>query len=144
MPLSFYRYLYDAVGRPWVWYERRQWSDEALQGLIHHPEVEVYVLYIAGAPAGFFELDCREVGVVDLGLFGLLPEYVGRKLGPYLLASALDIAWDKGPETVTVNTCTLDHPKALPLYQKMGFSPVTRETIHIDDPRETGLLPPLD
>jgi hypothetical protein len=25
---------------------------------------------------------------------------------------------------VTVQTCTLDHPAALPLYQKLGFSPV--------------------
>jgi hypothetical protein len=28
------------------------------------------------------------------------------------------------PTFVTVQTCTLDHPAALPLYQKLGFSPV--------------------
>jgi hypothetical protein len=33
---------------------------------------------------------------------------------------------------VTVQTCTLDHPAALPLYQKLGFAPVAqkKETVH--------------
>ncbi|MDB5408161.1 MAG: family N-acetyltransferase, partial [Rhodospirillales bacterium] len=26
--VSFYRYLYNTVGEPWVWFERRKWSDE--------------------------------------------------------------------------------------------------------------------
>ena len=30
--------------------------------------------------------------------------------------------------SVTVSTNSLDHPRALPLYQKAGFSPVRRET----------------
>jgi hypothetical protein len=29
---------------------------------------------------------------------------------------------------MTVNTNSLDHPRALPLYQKAGFVPVRRET----------------
>jgi hypothetical protein len=28
---------------------------------------------------------------------------------------------------MTVNTCTLDHPRALPAYQSWGFHPVRRE-----------------
>ncbi|MEA2849670.1 MAG: hypothetical protein QOG78_4951, partial [Rhodospirillaceae bacterium] len=30
---AFYRDLYDRVGRPWLWYERRLLSDDALQAL---------------------------------------------------------------------------------------------------------------
>ncbi|TGV78967.1 GNAT family N-acetyltransferase, partial [Mesorhizobium sp. M2D.F.Ca.ET.145.01.1.1] len=32
----------------------------------------------------------------------------------------------------TVQTCTLDHPAALPLYQKLGFKPVAqkKEIVH--------------
>ncbi|WP_455374462.1 GNAT family acetyltransferase [Limibacillus halophilus] len=142
MPLSFYRYLYDAVGREWVWYERRLLSDEELAAVIHHEAVEVYVLYVDGSPAGFFELDGRKPGIVNLSLFGLMPDFVGRGLGAWLLASALDLAWDKLPQSVTVDTCTLDHPKALPLYQRMGFVPVLRKTKVIEDPRETGVIPP--
>lgn len=140
-PISFYRYLYNTAGRAWTWYERRMKSDEELLAVIHHPAVEVYVLYINGAPAGFFELDARSEGIVDLALFGLLPEFVGRGLGGWLLQSAIELAWDKGPKKLTVNTCTLDHPKALPLYQKMGFQPTRREDFTIDDPRETGVIP---
>ena len=64
-----------------------------------------------------------------------------RGLGGWLLQSAIELAWDKGPKKLTVNTCTLDHPKALPLYQKMGFQPTRREDFTIDDPRETGVIP---
>ena len=39
------------------------------------------------------------------------------------------MAWDRpGAARVTVNTNSLDHPRALPLYQKAGFVPVRRET----------------
>jgi hypothetical protein len=33
---------------------------------------------------------------------------------------------------VAVQTCTLDHPAALPLYQKLGFTPVAqkKEVVH--------------
>ena len=40
-----------------------------------------------------------------------------------------------------MNTNTLDHPKALPLYQPMGFVPYAQERKIIDDPRLTGLMP---
>ena len=33
-----------------------------------------------------------------------------------------------------VNTCTLDHPRALPLYQKMGFLAYAREDRYIELP----------
>jgi hypothetical protein len=39
------------------------------------------------------------------------------------------MAWDRpGTARVTVNTNSLDHPRALPLYQKAGFTPVHRES----------------
>ena len=37
--LSFYRYLYNTVGQDWLWYERRQMSDEALTDIIHDENV---------------------------------------------------------------------------------------------------------
>jgi hypothetical protein len=39
------------------------------------------------------------------------------------------MAWDRpGTDRVTVNTNSLDHPRALKLYQRAGFEPVRRET----------------
>ncbi len=139
--VSFYRYLYNTVGEPWLWYERRAMSDEALADIIGHPAVELYVLHSEGTPAGFVEIDRRESPSVDLAFFGLIPDFIGRGLGQFLLASAIDLAWTQETERLTVNTCTLDHVSALPLYQRFGFNPYERKEIEIDDPRLTGLLP---
>ena len=41
------------------------------------------------------------------------------------LKTAILTAWDSNKiETLTVNTCSLDHKRALQLYQRNGFSPV--------------------
>ena len=37
---AFYRELYDRVGRPWLWYERRLLSDAALQTLLDQSDHE--------------------------------------------------------------------------------------------------------
>jgi hypothetical protein len=37
------------------------------------------------------------------------------------------MAWERPIERMTVNTCSLDHPRALATYQKWGFAPVRRE-----------------
>lgn len=137
--VSFYRYLYNTIGQDYAWWERRAISDEELHKIITSDDVEVYVLYIDGVPAGYFEIVTdTEKNEVDIGYFGLLPEFVGRRLGPYMLRAALDEAWSRNPERVTVNTCTLDHPKALPNYQRAGFAPYDQKTIKIVDPHKAG------
>ena len=138
--LSFYRYLYDTVGGPWLWYERRVMADEVLAAILRDPKVQVTVLYSGGVPAGFYELDARIPGSVELAYFGLVPEFIGRRLGPFLLDRAIEAAWSQKPERIWVHTCTLDHPKALALYQRAGFTPFRRDRIRIKDPRGMGLL----
>lgn len=134
IPAGFYRYLYDAVGRPHHWVDRNAWDDAMLTARINHEAVTVMVLYAGGVPAGFYELDAREAGRIEISLFGLTPDYQGRGLGRYFLAHAIREAWARTPERVATNTCTLDHPAALPLYQKMGFRPVGRRTRVIEVP----------
>lgn len=133
--VGFYRYLYDTIGEDWTWWERRLLSDAELAAIIQDPRVEIYVLYAGGVPAGYFEIDRRQEKTVDLAYFGLLPDFVGRGLGTYLVTAAIETAWESEPERVTVNTNTLDHPRALPLYQRMGFVPVGQKRMEIDDPR---------
>lgn len=133
--VSFYRYLYNAVGDPWVWYERNQLSDEALATIVQDEKVEICVLYYGGTPAGYAELDFRHESEVELAYFGLIPDFIGLGLGSYLLDWAIDTAWSRSPRRLWVNTCTLDHPAALPVYQKAGFMPCDQETIRIRDPR---------
>ena len=139
--LSFYRYLYDTVGEPWLWFDRRRVATNVLHETITDPRVEIFVLYVSGVPAGFAELDCRKKKVTDLAYFGLIPDYIGRGLGPFLLDSAIRRAWDREIDQLTVNTCTFDHPKALSLYQKVGFDVIKQENKIIKDPRPHGILP---
>ena len=133
--VSFYRYLYNSVGEKWMWYERRQMEDEILSTVIEHEKVEVYVLYVDGNPAGFAELDLRKNPEVELAYFGLIPDFIGRGLGSYLLRWAVDKAWSHDPSRVWLHTCNHDHPRALAVYQKYGFQPFRQESHIIDDPR---------
>tara|TARA_E500000318_G_scaffold90499_1_gene88435 strand:- start:43 stop:729 length:687 start_codon:yes stop_codon:yes gene_type:complete len=145
--LSFYRYLYNTVGEPWLWWQRRLMSDDELAPILAAPETHVFVLYVAGVPAGFAELELSDLekdGVIDLHYMGLLPEFIGKGFGKYLLNWAIDTAWSLKPTRVTVNTCTLDHPSALGAYQKAGFVVYDQRTDIVDDPRDVGLIPPID
>jgi len=139
-PIHFYRYLYETVGAPWLWYERRQLDDEALAAIVHDENVEVFVLYADGSPAGFAELDCRQMPDVELTYCGLVPDFIGEGLGLYLIDHAVELAWQHEPERVWVHTCTLDHPRALLVYQRAGFVPYREETKVIADPRRTGAM----
>ncbi len=120
-PVHYYRYLYRLVGDPWKWMSRRRLDDAALKAIIHDPSVYVYVLYVNGAPGGFAEIDHRDKDDAELKFFGLAPDFTGRGLGPYFLTNIIDLAWSLSPERLRLETCSLDHPAALPLYQKMGF-----------------------
>ena len=130
--VSFYRYLYDTVGADWDWYERRRLSDEALAAIVHDDAVEVFVLYVCGVPAGYVELDRRVDGEVEIAYFGLVPEYIGRGLGPALLDWALERAWGYGPRRVWLHTCTLDHPGALAVYRRAGFEVYDRAVVSVE------------
>ncbi len=118
----FYRYLYDGVGGPWHWYDRRRLPAEELAAILADPGVEVHVLYRDGEPIGYAELDRRVAREVELAYFGLMPEAIGQKLGPWLLGWAIDTAW-RAPtvDRVWVHTCSLDHRSALRAYLAAGF-----------------------
>jgi len=132
---GFYRYLYNAVGEKWLWYERNLLSDEELENIIRNPKVKIYVLYINGTPAGFGELDCQVKKQVQLAYFGLMPQYFGRGLGKYFLRHLIESAWADKPDRVWVHTCNFDAPSAMATYQIFGFTPYRQEIRIIDDPR---------
>ena len=119
--VPFYRYLYDTVGEPWLWWMRRTATDAELAALLGMPAVSIHVLVKDGEPAGFYELDRRNAAAVNLAYFGLMPWAIGTGLGRAFLRHAVDEAWAAGRAAVTVNTCTADHPRALPAYVAAGF-----------------------
>jgi len=125
IPLPFYRFLYLQVGRRWNWVDRLRMSDEELTATLHDKRNSVSVIYVNGAPAGFFELLQVDEDNVELSHFGMFEHALGLGLGKWFLLQALYAAWNSNPTTVRVATNTLDHPRALQLYQRFGFSPVS-------------------
>ncbi|MEM9427233.1 MAG: GNAT family N-acetyltransferase [Pseudomonadota bacterium] len=125
-PNWFLLSLYDAVGRDYAWEDMHRRPENEIGE--HLARSDLYTLLDHGWPQGFFMLEQMDDDVTDLAYFGMVPEAVGKGLGGWLLKTAILTAWDR-PDIakLTVNTCTLDHPRALALYQKNGFHPVRRE-----------------
>ncbi|MFO1158126.1 MAG: GNAT family N-acetyltransferase [Reyranellaceae bacterium] len=128
--VATYRELYDRVGRPWLWYERRLWTDEALQALLLKPGHELHVAHHGPALVGFFEL-----GDDELVFFGLTLDYIGQRIGPWLLDRAIERAFACGATRLRLNTNTVDHPRALDTYRKAGFHSTGSERVELRDPR---------
>ena len=139
VPLHFYRYLYETIGAPWAWVDRRWMGDAELASHVQSQDVEVHVGYLDGVPFGYFELDARTAGSIELAYFGLMPEWIGRGVGLALLEASVARAWDwaeaRDATRVWVHTCSLDHPRALEIYGRAGFAVFEEETHDEWDPR---------
>lgn len=135
-----YRILFRRVGAPWLWFSRLAMDDAALSAIIGDRDVEVHAVTDGGAPVGLLEIDFRHAGDAKLAYVALVPELAGRGHGRWLLACAREIAWRPGVARVTVHTCTLDHPAALPAYRRAGFVVTGRAVETFPDPRDAGML----
>lgn len=133
-----YRLLFQRVGAPWLWYSRLLMDDTIL--LANVAEVHA-VVDRAGIEVGMLELDFREHGECLIRFLGLIPELAGKGHGKWLFAQMLALAWRSGVRRIHVNTCSLDHPAALPAYLKAGFKAYKRAFESFPDPRLIGLLP---
>ena len=102
-------------------------SDEELEATIHREDRDIRVLYLDGAPAGFFDVKPYLPQEAELAYFGMMEHAQGQGIGRWFLGAAIEACWSHDPRKVTVQTCTLDHPAALPLYQKLGFRPVAQK-----------------
>lgn len=140
-PNWYFLDLYRRVGQDYEWTDQLERPAGELSAWLKDPAVRLYSFLRAGWPNGFFILDHRMPETCNLAYFGLVPEAMGRGLGSFLLETAIHMAWDRpGTLSVTVNTNSLDHPRALPLYQKAGFVPTRRETFRRTLTRDRNLI----
>ena len=133
-PVPLFRYLYREVGKAYHWTDRLNWSDETIRAYLATPGVSLWLMSSEGEPAGYFELrqhEAAEDESVEIAYFGLLPGYIGRGWGKFLLTRAVQSAWALGTRRVWLHTCTLDHPAALPNYLKRGFRPFREEVYEV-------------
>jgi GNAT superfamily N-acetyltransferase len=123
------RFFYVAVGRDWHWRARLKWSRERWLEYMGRPELETWLVLVAGTPAGYYEQELQPDGNAEIVNFGLLPAFVGRGLGGHLLTHAVERGWERGAKRVWLHTCTLDHPRALEHYLARGFRLYDEKTI---------------
>ena len=136
--LERYRALFRRIGGKWLWFSRLRMDDGELAATL----AEVHVVRDeAGADCGLVELDFRSGGECLIRFLALAPELAGRGHGRWLFAETLARAWAPGVQRVTVHTCSLDHPAALPAYLRAGFVAKRRAFESFPDPRLAGLLP---
>ena len=115
------RFLYTAAGADWAWYSRLSWDYARWLAYLDRDELETWVAYVSGTPAGYFELERQGPDNVEIIHFGLLPHFIGQGIGGALLYETIRRAWDMGPKRVWVHTCDMDHPHALRNYQARGL-----------------------
>lgn len=113
--------MYRRVGEPWHWTDRRDWSEVDWRGETDRDDVELWLAREGDDVVGYFQLQLHGSDAV-IRYFGLVPEHLGRGIGGPLLSTAIDRCWSMNPSRVVLNTCTLDHPRALPNYLARGFS----------------------
>jgi ribosomal protein S18 acetylase RimI-like enzyme len=126
---EFSRFLYTSVGGDIRWTDRLGWTYAQWQEDLDRPEVETWVAYERGTPAGYVQLEAQAEGVVEIVYFGLIPAFRGRRIGGHLLSYGVARAWDLAerrpgrPPTkrVWLHTCSKDGEHALDNYLRRGF-----------------------
>lgn len=121
--VPFYRFLYDAVGRDYVWIDRLLWTDAQYREYLSRRTTTVLVLYFRGTPVGYIDLDASAKGSeTEIVYFGLVPAVHGCGFGKHLLSVGVQRAFDDGAARVWLHTCTLDGPHAIANYTARGFT----------------------
>jgi len=139
---AWYRTIFRRIGEPYLWFSRLRLAEPALQQLLDDDRIEIYTLDEDGEERGLLELDFRESPDCELAFLGLDDTLVGGGAGRWLMNRALDIAWSRPIRRFWVHTCTLDHPKAIPFYERSGFVAYRRQIEIDNDPRLDGTLAP--
>jgi GNAT superfamily N-acetyltransferase len=133
-PVNFQlnKFFYKSVGKKHCWVDRLIWTEKQWIEYTSAQKVRTYVLKKDEDLAGYFELIIHtEKNEVEIAYLGLLEEYHNKKLGSFLLSSAIKNAFLSNPQRVWVHTCSLDHKNALTNYVARGMKIFKKEIISI-------------
>ena len=126
------KFFYKNVGKKHHWVDRLIWTEKQWIEYTSDEKVKTYVLKNKKDLAGYFALIIHShKNEVEIAYLGLLEEYQNRKLGSYLLSSAIKNSFLTNPNRVWVHTCSLDHKNALKNYIARGMKIFKSETILI-------------
>ena len=133
-PIDFQlnKFFYKNIGEDHNWVDRLVWTDKQWTNYVSDEKVKTYILKYKDDLAGYFELIInKEINEVEIAYLGLLKEYHNRKIGSYLLSSAIRNSFLEKPNRVWAHTCSLDHENALYNYLSRGMKIFKKETILI-------------
>ena len=126
------KFFYKNIGKKHHWVDRLSWTNEQWIKYTSDVKLKTYVLQKNNDLAGYFELISHtEINEVEIAYLGLLEEYQNKKLGSYLLSSAIKNSFLNNPKRVWVHTCSLDHKNALNNYISRGMKIFKKETISL-------------
>ena len=121
------RFLYVAVGRDWHWRERLKWSRDRWLEYMGRPELETWVLYVAGTPAGYYEQDLQSDGNAEIVNFGMLPDFVAQGIGGHLLTHAVERGWQRSaPARVAAHLHARPSSGSRRITRRVAFACMTR------------------
>ena len=126
------RFFYKNIGKKHNWVDRLVWSEKQWIKYTCDEKVKTYIFKKNKDLAGYFELILHlDKNEVEIAYLGLLEEYQNKKLGSYLLSSAIKNSFLKNTKRVWVHTCSLDHKNALKNYISRGMKIFKKEKIII-------------
>ena len=126
------KFFYKNIGKKHHWVDRLSWTNEQWIKYSSDEKLKTYVLQKNNDLAGYFELISHtEINEVEIAYLGLLEEYQNKKLGSYLLSSAIKNSFLNNPKRVWVHTCSLDHKNALNNYISRGMKIFKKETVSL-------------
>ena len=126
------KFFYKNIGKEHRWTDRLVWTDKQWIVYISDQKVRTYILKKADEFAGYFELIFhKERKETEIAYLGLLKEYQNKKLGSFLLTSAIKNSFLENTNRVWVHTCSLDHKHALNNYISRGMKIFKTEFVSI-------------
>ena len=126
------KFFYKQIGQNHNWNDRLVWDDQKWINYVSDPKICTFVLKDHEDIAGFFELIYhKNKSEIEIAYFGLLKEYMGKKLGGYMLSEAIKTSFLYNVKRVWVHTCSLDHKNALKNYLSRGMKIYNIETANI-------------
>ncbi len=126
------KFFYKSIGKEHRWTDRLVWTDKQWIKYISNQKVKTYILKKANDLAGYFELIFHEEKKeTEIAYLGLLKEYQNKKLGSFLLTSAIKNSFLDKTNRVWVHTCSLDHKNALNNYISRGMRIYKTESVSI-------------
>ena len=126
------KFFYKEIGKNHRWVDRLIWNDKEWIEYTTNNNTKTYILKKENDLVGYFELIFHnDKSETEIAYLGILEEYLNKKLGSYLLSSAIRKSFLTKSQRVWVHTCSLDHKNALNNYLSRGMKIFKKETILI-------------